>query len=233
MVRNKRLIYGLLAAALTVAAAGCGGAAPNRSAESDGKAYVTPVVPAANAPAADPNQTVSSPPAGTPSQNPMPALPAPTTGQVSPANPGTGSTPAATPTAPAQQPAEPQTLSFSSLERGAHSGVTNRTAVLIADPETWNTHWAKHASVVVPVPGAPPVDFSQNSIVAVYMGEQRTGGYSLEITSVQLTDGKLLVTVRQGRPAPGAITTQALTQPYHMVAIPKVPAGTTLEVKWQ
>jgi hypothetical protein len=76
------------------------------------------------------------------------------------------------------------------------------------------------------------VDFNQEAVLVVYMGEQNTGGYSVTITSVKLEGGKLLVTVKQGRPSPSSMVTQALTQPYHAVKIPKVPAGTQVSVNW-
>jgi hypothetical protein len=105
--------------------------------------------------------------------------------------------------------------------------------VLITDSAAWETQWQRTAGTRVPTPAAPAVDFSTSSVVAVYMGQQRSGGYSVEVTGAELTNGTLKVTVRQTSPGPGSMVTMALTQPYHLVRIPKVPAGTKLEVNWQ
>lgn len=132
-------------------------------------------------------------------------------------------------------PAAPalQTVSFTTLLKGAYSGITDRQAVLITDEAAWQAHWRRHASRQVPVPPAPPFDFSQGSILAVYMGERNSGGNAVEVTGVSQDGDTLWVTVRQTTPGPGAITTQALTQPFHIVKIPRVPAGTKVEVTWQ
>jgi|GEM_PF-5393851 len=216
MLRLKRPLWSLTAIALLALAAGCGGVAKPES------------HPTAPQQAKEPAPTrVDAPPAGSGSSG----------GGVS-GNPGNGVP--VNPTAPAPSPppaavAQPpsvRTLDFTTLQKGSYSGVTERKAVLIADPGTWSTQWQAHSAHVVPVPAAPAIDFSQYSVLAVYMGEKNTGGYAVEVAGVQLADGKLVVTVRQQSPGPGGITTQALTQPFHLIRIPKVPAGTAVEVRW-
>jgi hypothetical protein len=140
---------------------------------------------------------------------------------------------AVAPAPPPQQTAQVQTVAFTTLEKGTYCGVPERKAVLVTDEQAWETLWRQHTSRVVNGPGAPAIDFSQKSVLAVYMGEQRTGGYSVAVTSITRENGRLTVTVRQTRPGPGAITTMALTQPFHLVRIPKVPAGTSVEVQWE
>ncbi|HYF90798.1 MAG TPA: protease complex subunit PrcB family protein [Symbiobacteriaceae bacterium] len=217
MELRYRVAATLLTAALV---AGCGGAAP---ASDNAKAVNAP--PAAPAPAQTPSAEkaadvpveAAQPVAAAPKPPETPAVPAP-----APA------TPAAAPDAPPPV----QALAFSTLQKGAYSGVAERKAVLLTDEAGWKANWAQASARQVPGTEAPVLDFSQQSVVAVYMGEQRTGGYAIEITGVELTNGTLRVTVKQTRPGPGTIVTQALTQPFHMVRIPKVPEGTKLEVNW-
>ena len=231
MELRSRFAAALLTATLV---AGCGGAVPDTT---------KPV----SAPAAAP----ATPPAPAPAQgqpaSPAPkveAAPTPTTA------PATAPTPAEQPAAQAPKAPEPpaatapanpvvaapepavQTLSFTTLQRGGYSGVTERKAVLVTDEAQWKANWQQTNSRMLPVPPAPAMDFSGQSVLAVYMGEQRTGGYAIEITGVELSGDTLRVTVRQTRPAPGSMVTQALTQPFHMVQIPKVPSGTKVEVNW-
>ena len=220
---RRRLLGCLTALALTAAVAGCGGARP----QSPTTAVTIPVAPgsapAAAAPAPAKNQ---GPAVSTPVSNPAPApAPAPAAGGVNPVS--------VAPAPPPQQTAQVQTVAFTTVDKGTYSGVPERKAVLVTDAQAWEALWRQHTSRVVNGPGAPAIDFSQQSVLAVYMGEQRTGGYSIEVTSITRENGRLTVTVRQSRPGPGAITTMALTQPFHMVRIPKVPAGTAVEVNWQ
>jgi hypothetical protein len=124
-------------------------------------------------------------------------------------------------------------LSFNTLQRGAYSGVTERKVVLVTDEAAWKSNWQQISARQVPAPDAPALDFAGQSVIVASLGEKNTGGYSVEVTGVELMGGKLKVTVRETKPGPGTFVTQALTQPYHVVRIPKVPAGTTVEVVWQ
>jgi hypothetical protein len=69
--------------------------------------------------------------------------------------------------------------------------------------------------------------------LAVFLGEKLTGGYRSEIVSVgeDRASGQLRVVWRQIKPPAGAITTQALTQPYHIVKVQKndLPSAFVME----
>jgi hypothetical protein len=255
MSLNARLAAALLAAAVVT---GCGGAAPE-SAKATVSAPVAPAAPApkpdepvsAPAPGAQPSPTPPTPPQkpvttapgatsggapanpGTAAPTPPKASTPPSTGATTPANPGTAQSPPAAPADPGvTTPATGQALTFTSVQRGAYSGVTERKAVLISDEAGWRSNWQQLTSRQFPAPEAPAMDFSQHSVLAVYMGEKSTGGYAVEVTGVEMANGKLKVSVKEITPGQGGVTL-AFTQPFHMVQIPKVPAGTAVEVNWQ
>jgi hypothetical protein len=56
-------------------------------------------------------------------------------------------------------------------------------------------------------------------LVAVFQGQQRTGGYAIRVTRVERRGDQLVVSATFGSPGPGAIVTQALTSPAHVVSI--------------
>lgn len=56
-------------------------------------------------------------------------------------------------------------------------------------------------------------------VLGVFLGQKGTGGYSVEIAKIELSGAKLQVLYRQQRPPPGAIVSQVLTQPYHLVKL--------------
>lgn len=63
----------------------------------------------------------------------------------------------------------------------------------------------------------------------VSMGEQRSGGYGVEVVQAGFSGGKeWVVQVRYRTPAPGTITTMALTYPQTMFAVPK---GTPVKIQ--
>jgi hypothetical protein len=57
-------------------------------------------------------------------------------------------------------------------------------------------------------------------VIAVTMGRRSTGGYSIEITRVERVGNRLRVEVTRTAPPRGAMTIQALTAPFHFVAVP-------------
>ena len=67
----------------------------------------------------------------------------------------------------------------------------------------------------------PAVNFAQSSVVAVFMGQKRSGGYSITIEKVTVEDNTALVLVKNTVPEPGAAVTMALTAPYCVALIPK------------
>lgn len=73
----------------------------------------------------------------------------------------------------------------------------------------------------------PKVDFTKHSIVAVFMGQKRTGGYSIAVTGVDINDGVATVSTSKSSPS-GGMVTMALSAPYSIIEIPKV---TSLVVK--
>lgn len=68
------------------------------------------------------------------------------------------------------------------------------------------------------------IDFDANDLVIVALGEQATGGYAVNIDSIQLQAGELAVSGKATTPGPDAVTTQALTYPYSAVLIPNTAA---------
>ncbi|MEM1107565.1 MAG: protease complex subunit PrcB family protein [Planctomycetota bacterium] len=72
------------------------------------------------------------------------------------------------------------------------------------------------------------VDLAVHSVVLFSLGEQNTGGFSADINGLQIKGDELYVQGTAIAPGSDAVVTQALTYPYCVVAVPKLPAGLTL-----
>lgn len=248
MIHVKRTLSALTLVALL---AGCGGAVQESANPSGLQRVSVPTAPAAGG--SNPNQAVSSDKTPSADQTAAKAPTQPTVGEPAKTEPAK-TEPAKTEAAqqpqpqpapaqpvqqqpPAQGSAQPGTpggrLQFTTVQRGAYSGVSEQMAVLITDEAGWNRHWRSHASTQVPAPAAPAVDFSQSSLLAVYMGEKMTGGYSLEVLEVKLENSVLTARVRQIAPGPGDMVTMALTQPYQIIRLPRVAADTQVKIVWE
>ena len=110
-----------------------------------------------------------------------------------------------------------QTGTPRTIEKGDQSNIESARQVLVRSDAELRPLWHQHA----PDRPAPPIDFSRDMIVAVFMGSRPNAGFSTAIVSATAAAGVLMVRYSETNPPPGAMTAQILTFPYHIVAIPK------------
>lgn len=67
------------------------------------------------------------------------------------------------------------------------------------------------------------IDFSNQSILVVYLGERNTGGYSIDVSNIYWNKNNLVVETSETKPQKGEMVTMAITNPYCIVKIPKTP----------
>jgi hypothetical protein len=126
------------------------------------------------------------------------------------------------PAAPSAPP-EPEAREVTVLREwsGGTCGVAEPKQVVIRDSDAWKSLWKEMQSQRTPAPATPDVDFSREMVVGVFLGQKPTGGYSVRVTRIEQAPDVLKVEFKETRPAPDSIVTQALTQPYHLVVVPK------------
>lgn len=114
----------------------------------------------------------------------------------------------------------PEQLTWEVLARGSQAiGFSGRSFLLVANQDELNSLWNRAYGSQLTVPPLPGVDFRRETIVAVFLGSQSTGGYGVDVTSVSEENDELYLDVAFTAPAPDAITTQALTSPWVMVRV--------------
>ena len=118
-------------------------------------------------------------------------------------------------------PVKETQISFSTLSKGVYSGLTQPTQQIIRSEKIWLGVWAQLQSHLVPIPPAPKVNFSKNTVVVVSLGQQSSGGHDIEVESVVLKGKVIEIGLAIQHPGPGCLTTQALTQPYHVISVPR------------
>ena len=121
-------------------------------------------------------------------------------------------------------------LDFTTISVGCHSGHTNLAYYVIQDNQAWVELWNQHMQFLVDPLPPPEVDFSMNTVVAVFMGEARTGGYALRVYDIVDTGSSIMVKMEKTEPGPRCIVPQVLTQPYHMVQMAKTDKPVTFDV---
>lgn len=108
--------------------------------------------------------------------------------------------------------------------KGIHCGIRERKQVVIDDPREWLRLWQQVYRNIFPAPKLPPIDFAKNTVLAVFMGQKPTSGYSVRISEVTKVDGEVVVRVKEASPPKGAMVSQVITHPFHIIVVPKIEA---------
>lgn len=99
------------------------------------------------------------------------------------------------------------------------------TTQWISNQETFATVFrAARQQMIFPASSQPPsIDFARYGVVLVSMGQQRTGGYAVELAQEELAVGHdtAQIAIRWREPEPGMIVTQALTHPCVFLQVPR------------
>ncbi|MCB4757169.1 MAG: protease complex subunit PrcB family protein [Elusimicrobia bacterium] len=114
--------------------------------------------------------------------------------------------------------------------KGDSSGVTEPFQEVISDSHSWQRIWNRHVSTQEPKPPFPPVNFDTNEVLFICAGSKPTGGFSLEIVSVENTDwdGKpaRVVTYKIKTPPENSMNITVITQPFIFRLVPKITGPT-------
>ena len=119
------------------------------------------------------------------------------------------------------------TVPFSTLAKGLASGVDQPAQIVVRSQNDWAALWSRHMGTRTAPPPPPSVDFSRDMVVALFMGERPTGGYAIEVTRIERTDAGLSIRYRATRPDPADMHAQALTQPFHLIKLPRIDGPVT------
>lgn len=105
---------------------------------------------------------------------------------------------------------------FSILKESAYGGRHTESHELIKSEQAFKAIYKE-----LNIQDVPEVDFDKNNVVVAFMGQKRSGGYSITIEKVTVKDNTALVLVKNTVPEPNTTVTMALTAPYCMALIPK------------
>ena len=109
------------------------------------------------------------------------------------------------------------------ISHGYLSGYVSPARLVIDNDADWRAAWTKAYIGLSPAPNPPAIDFSRWSVILVALGNRNTGGYNIAVTRLATTPDYLYAEVTSTSPGSRCGTTQALTQPYDIVRIPKPP----------
>jgi len=120
-------------------------------------------------------------------------------------------------------------IPFTTIEIGTESGMEDSQNQVLRSTQEWTNLWTTHTSIHHPSPPLPNIDFTTSLIISVFRGTQSTGGYSIEIVSVQEMENRIVVTYETEDPDPFGMNMMMMTQPFHMI---EIPLTTTKEIEF-
>jgi hypothetical protein len=112
-------------------------------------------------------------------------------------------------------------------QAGTHSGIHALETVIVRSPEEWEALWSRHVADRIGTRREPPlVGFQEQLVVGFFAGDRPTGGYAVRFLGLE----GCLAKFELRHPPPGAVLTQAITQPYAMAAITRTDLPIRFEV---
>jgi hypothetical protein len=103
------------------------------------------------------------------------------------------------------------------ISKGNMSGHQTARQVVVRTLAEWKALWNEHSATEK----MPAVDFGSNMVVGVFLGTKPSDGYTVDIVAVRPTDKEVVVEFVQKQPGRGTMAAQILTEPYHLVSVPK------------
>lgn len=75
----------------------------------------------------------------------------------------------------------------------------------------------------------PALDFEKEYVIGVFAGQKPSGGHSIAVSGIRDTNGSRVVSIVLTEPGAGCVSTQALTSPYQIIAVPYSDSPLTRE----
>jgi len=105
-------------------------------------------------------------------------------------------------------------IAFEVLKQDAYGGREKKSSVVISSQADLASLYKELGWSNVPM-----VDFNKNNVVALFMGQKSTGGYSINVRKISVDGDTTTVYVKTTEPE--GMATMALTAPYTITIIPK------------
>ncbi|MGR7812248.1 protease complex subunit PrcB family protein [Lacinutrix undariae] len=113
---------------------------------------------------------------------------------------------------------------ITTLQKGALYGAGQEKIesqnIAITTQKDWISLVNKMNTTNTVISSETTVDFKTQIVLAVFMSVKKSGGYAIEIVSIETQKEVIIVSVKKTSPAPNSMVTQAIMQPYHIVTIP-------------
>ena len=113
-------------------------------------------------------------------------------------------------------------VSFETLVENQTGGYVKEEIRVISDRKSLLEVYGYVNRIRKPGFSIPSIDFSKETVIAVFMGEKTSGGYAVSVESVKEEGEQVIVQIKEIKPDTKEMVTMAITQPFCFVKINKV-----------
>jgi hypothetical protein len=117
---------------------------------------------------------------------------------------------------------EEKIISFEVIHGGPYTSIADKREVVITNNADYQKLMSEVYSNLDQMPRIPDVDFTKNDVVGVFMGAKSNGGYSINVDKVIKRSDAVTVSVYETSAGKNCSVTEAITQPYEIVKVPKL-----------
>lgn len=110
-------------------------------------------------------------------------------------------------------------IPFEVLTKGSHGGYTVSEYLVVKNSKTLKTCYSQINKIRKPGIPIPKIDFEQEMVVALFMGEKSTGGFSISIKKIEQSTDTIYVYLTETRPEEMAAS--VITQPFYFCKLPR------------
>lgn len=115
-------------------------------------------------------------------------------------------------------------MSLELLFRTSHCGTVDASQWISSEPAFARLYQSTRRAVISPSASQlPAVNFSRYGVLLLSMGQQRSGGYAIELAAkaLQVENSVAVLRINWQEPRPGMMVTQALTRPCVFIKVPR------------
>jgi PrcB C-terminal len=112
-------------------------------------------------------------------------------------------------------------LPHETVLEGTHSAISEKRELKINNNDEYQKLMADVYKDLDQMPRIPEVDFNKYSVIAVFIGTRSSGGYTVSVDMVTVSDKGLNAGITETKPGKTCIVSDALTSPFVIVKFPK------------
>ncbi len=116
---------------------------------------------------------------------------------------------------------EKEKIAFEIVHDGTYSAIQEKRELVINTNDEYQKLMQDVYKNMDQMPRIPVVDFTKNTLIAVFVGTRSTAGYLVSIDSISESSKNLNVEVLETTPGKNCMTSDVITAPYTIVKVPK------------